>query len=198
MKRLAFIGLIVVVALLAAACGKPPEAQIQEARNALQVAEQAGAPKYAPEAWTRALESRQALDAELEAQNGKIGLFRNYNKVGKLADQLAQAAGEAASAATRKTAELRTELTGTISELRNLLQTTRSRLSALPRTARVDITALRGRLNAAGERIDQAQRSLDGSGYDEAMARASEARDMIRAVLRSIETASPQTPSKKR
>ena len=97
MKRLAFLGLLVVAALLMAACGKPPEAQIQESRDALRLAEQAGAPKYAPEAWTKALEARQALDAELESQNGKLSLFRNYNKAGRLAAQLSEAAGEADS-----------------------------------------------------------------------------------------------------
>jgi len=198
MKRLAFIGLLVVAALAIAACGKPPEARIQESQDALRTAEQAGAPKYAPEAWTRALEARQALDAELEAQNGKLGLFRNYNKAGRLAEQLAEAASEAAAAATRRTAELRTELSGTIGELRSLLQSARSRLAALPRTAAVNVAALRARLSSANERIDQAQRALDGSIYDEAMARSSEARDLIREVLRSVETVTPKTPSKKR
>jgi hypothetical protein len=198
MKRLAFLGLLVVAALLMAACGKPPEAQIQESRDALRLAEQAGAPKYAPEAWTKALEARQALDAELESQNGKLSLFRNYNKAGRLAAQLSEAAGEAAAAATRRTVELRTELSATIGELRNLLQTARSRVAALPRTAAVSIAGLRARLSSAGERIDQAQRSLDGSSYDEAMARTSEARDLIREVLRSVESATPQAPSKKR
>ena len=72
-------------------------------------------------------------------------------------------------------------------------------LNASGRSAsRLDVAALRARLGSAGERIDQAQRSLDAGRFDEAMARAGEARDAIRVVLRAMETAAPPAPSRKR
>jgi hypothetical protein len=198
MKRIFLLVLLIVAVLLVTACGKQPEAQIQESREAYRAAEEAGAPKYAPEAWNRASQTMEALDAELEAQSGKFSLFRSYRKAAGLAEQLATAAKEAGAETVRKTAELRNELSGTITELRSLLQSARTRLASLPRGAAVDAAALRARLSSAGERIDQAQRSLDAGRFDEAMARAGDAREGIRTVLRAVETAAPPAPSRKR
>jgi hypothetical protein len=198
MKRIVFLVLLIVAVLLVTACGKPPETQIQESREAYRAAEEAGAPKYAAEAWNRARQAMEALDAELEAQNGKFSLFRSYRKAAELAEQLATAAKEAGAETTRRTSELRNELSGMIADLKSLLQTARTRLASLPRGAAVDAAALRARLSSAGERIDQAQRSLDAGRYDEAMARAGDARETIRTVLRAVDSAAPPAPSKKR
>ena len=198
MKHVRLFAVLLVFFVALAACGKLPEAPIEQARQALQTADTAGAPKYAAEAWNRAKQAESALEAELEAQSGKFSLFRGYKKAAALAEELAAAAEQAGAEAARKTAALRTELAGAISELRSLLQTARGRLAAIPATVRLDRAALRARLNAAAERIDQAQRSLEAGSFDQALSDSGEARDGLRAVLRALEAAAPQPPSKKR
>jgi hypothetical protein len=198
MKSVRVFAVLLVAALALAACAKPPEAAIGQAREALKAAETAGAAKYAPEAWNRAKQSEAALDAELLGQSGKFALLRGYKKAAALAEELAASATQATADAVRKTGELRTELSGAISELRSLLQTARNRLASIPATARVDRAALRARLNGAADRIEQAQSALEGGRFDEALSGTADAREGLRGVLRTLEAAAPPPPSKKR
>ncbi len=89
------VGLLLVAAVLAVGCAKPPQMEIDAAKAALTAAEQAEAPKYAAEAWDKAQQGMNAVNAELEAQNAKFALFRSYTK----AKQLIADASTAAAAA---------------------------------------------------------------------------------------------------
>ena len=198
MKHLRLFVLLLAGVLVLGACAKPPETEIGEAREALQNAESAGAPKYAPEAWRRAQQAEAELDAELVAQDGRFSLLRSYGKAKALAEELAEAAAQAAVEATRRTGELRTELTGAISELRSLLQAAHTRLATLPATVRVDRAGLRARLNAAADRIEQAQRALESGRFDDSLSETAEAREGLRGVLRTLEAAAPPPPARKR
>ena len=87
--------MLLVVAVLAVGCAKPPQQEIDGAKAALTAAEQAEAPKYAADAWDKAQQAMNAVNAELEAQNAKFALFRSYTK----AKQLIAEAQNAANAA---------------------------------------------------------------------------------------------------
>lgn len=198
MKRISLFTLGAAALLVVVSCAKPPESDIQQAREAVQVAQDAGAPTYATDSWNRTREAEDALEAELEAQGGKFSLFRSYRKAAELAQELAAAARQAGTEATRRTAEMRSDLTATIAELRGLLQTARNRLAAVPATVRLDRAGLQARLRSAAERIDRAQRDLEAGGFDAAMAATAEARESLRTVLRTIDTAVPPAPTRKR
>ena len=89
------VGLLLVAAVLAVGCAKPPQMEIDAVKAAMTAAEQAEAPKYAAEAWDKAQQAMNAVNAELEAQNAKFALFRSYTK----AKQLIADASNAATAA---------------------------------------------------------------------------------------------------
>ena len=69
--------LVLVAAVMIVGCAKPPQSDLDGAKAALAAAEQAEAPKYAPEAWDKAQQAMNAVNAELEAQNAKFALFRS-------------------------------------------------------------------------------------------------------------------------
>jgi hypothetical protein len=100
MKRLSLLALSIVMAAVIAGCGKPPEAQIQQAANDLQAAQEAGAPQYAPEAWNRATAAAERMKAEQESQGRRFGLFRSYRQVRTLAAEVSRLAGQALAEAT--------------------------------------------------------------------------------------------------
>ena len=96
-KSQVFVGvLLLIAAVLAVGCAKPPQQEIDAVKAALTAAEQGEAPKYAAEAWDKAQQGMNAVNAELEAQNAKFALFRSYTK----AKQLIVDATAAANAAT--------------------------------------------------------------------------------------------------
>jgi len=103
--KLAVLGVVVLTMTLATGCAKPPQQEIDGLNAALTAAEEAEAPKYAPDAWSAAQEANNAVAAEVEAQNNKFALFRSYTKAKEQIAAAVQAAEAAqADAATGKEA----------------------------------------------------------------------------------------------
>jgi hypothetical protein len=198
LKRLIVFAFSIVAVLLVTSCAKPPDAQIQQAGAALEAAEAAGAQKYAPDAWNRAKQAMEGLNAELSAQDQRFRLFRNFNSARTLAEEATNTANQAKAEADKKKAQLRTDITKMIAEVKSSLQSARTQLSGLPRTAAVNTANLRSRLDEAGRLMDKAQSEMDAERLDSAMASAGGARDNIVEVLRAIERATPRPAVKKR
>ncbi len=198
MKRFSLFALLVAAMVIVVGCGKPPETQIQQAKAAYQAAEAAGAPQYAPEAWGRAKQAMDRLNAELDAQGKKSGLLRNYGRARTLADETLRLAKQAATDAGKKKDQLASDAAALIGEAKQLLQSAETRLAALPRVRGVDAAALRATLASARQQIDLAQADLDAGRFDDAQAKGAQARDAITRVLREIERVTGQSPSKKR
>jgi hypothetical protein len=198
MKKLSLLALLLVAASIFTGCGKAPDAQVQQATSALQAAEAAGAPQYAAEAWNRAREATDRMKAELEAQDRRFTLFRNYGKVRTLAVQATRLSEQALADANSRRTQLRDEVTGLLAELNASLASARSQLAKVPRSKGLDTASLRSSLNAAGRQLDQARSNLAAGALDSAMAVAAQARDAINGVFRAIEKATGLPASKKR
>lgn len=198
MKRLIVFALSIVVALVVTACAKSPEVQIQQAGTALEAAEAAGAQVYAPDAWNRAKQAMERLNAELSAQDQRLRLFRNFNNARTLAEEAMNAADQAKAEADTKKAQLRADSAKMIADVKSSLQSARTQLSGLPRTAAVNTANLRSRLDEAGRLLDKAQSEMIAERFDSAMASAGGARDNVVAVFRAIERATPRPAARKR
>ena len=198
MKRLGLLALSIVMAAVIAGCGKPPDAQLQQAAKDLQAAQEAGAAQYAPEAWNRATAAAERMKAEQASQDRRFGLFRSYRQVRTLAAEVSRLAGQALAEANSKKTQLRGELAAMIDELDASMQSARRQLSAVPRSKGLDIASLRSSLGAAGRQLDQARSNLGSGAYDSGLAAAARAREAINGVFRAIERATGLPASKKR
>ena len=198
MKRFHVFAAAFVVAVLVSSCAKTPEEQLQQAGAALESAEAADAQRYAPDAWSRAKQSMERLNAELSAQEEKFRLFRNFKAAEALADEVVAAANQAKAEAENKKAQLRAEITKMIADVKGSLQSARNQLPGLTSTATLSTASLRSKLDEAGRLLDKAQLEMDGQRFDSAMASASEARDKVVEVLRAIERLVPRPAVKKR
>ncbi len=197
MKRYVLMGLVVAIVLAATGCAKPPEAQIQQAKQALQVAQAANAQAYAPDAWNKAQSAMDRLNKELDAQAKKLPLFRNYRTASSLAAEVISAASQAATQSADKVAQLRTQTTQLISNVRASIASARTQLARVPST-RVNKASLTATLDAATRLLATAQSQLDAGQFDNAQATATRARDSVTSALRTIEQATGLVPSRKR
>jgi hypothetical protein len=106
MRKNLFIGvMLLVVAVIAVGCAKPPQQEIDGVKAALKAAEDAEAPKYAGPDWDKANQAQSAVNAELEAQQAKFAIFRSYTKAKQLiadAQNAANAAKQAGIAGKEK------------------------------------------------------------------------------------------------
>jgi TonB family protein len=83
------------LAITVTACASPPNADVDEAKAALDRAASERAGQYAPESLKAAQDAQAAVDAELKAQEGKW--FKSYDKTRELA-VATKAAGDKAVA----------------------------------------------------------------------------------------------------
>jgi len=83
--------------VLLASCASVPQQDVDAAKAAVQAAKDAQADKYAAAALQSADDLTNQINTEIETQNAKFALFRNYDKVKELVNQ-AKAAGEKAKA----------------------------------------------------------------------------------------------------
>jgi TonB family protein len=90
-----FRAIVVGLAIIVAGCSAPPTADVDAAKTAVDKAATEGADRYAPESLQSAQAARAALDAELNAQQGKW--VKSYDKAKELA-VAAKAAGDKAAA----------------------------------------------------------------------------------------------------
>ena len=67
-----------------AACAKPPQSAIDQAKAAMASASQAEAAAYAADSWATAQQSMNTAMAEIEAQQAKFAPLRSYKKASEL------------------------------------------------------------------------------------------------------------------
>ena len=108
MKNFAFIA-ILAATVLVAGCAKPPQEQIEATQTALQTADAAEADVYVMELYQAAQDSFAAAQAEIEVQNAKNSLTRDYDR----ANALLASAMETATQAEQTVADRKEEMRAT-------------------------------------------------------------------------------------
>ena len=91
----AFVVVLPMLTFVLAACGAPPTAEMDAARQSMASASSAGADKYASESFKAAQAAQAALDAELKAQDEKW--VKSYDRARELAAAAKSAADKAAT-----------------------------------------------------------------------------------------------------
>jgi len=70
---------VILLLVLASGCAKAPQQEVDAAKAALETARQAEADRYLADEFKAAQDSLNAAQAEIETQNSKFALTRNYN-----------------------------------------------------------------------------------------------------------------------
>jgi hypothetical protein len=132
MKNKVLMGLaaIAMVAVLAS-CGKVPQAEIDATNAAVAAAQAAEANVYLPAEFTALQDSMKAIDAAVQAQDGK--LFKKYTPIKEdLAATLALANQVAANAAVKKE-EVKKEAEGLLTSIKDVVAQNVKLIPKLPR-----------------------------------------------------------------
>lgn len=182
---------LVVGLTVAVACAKPPQAEINAAQTALQSARAADAAEYAPEALTVAEDAAAALDAEIQAQQGKFALFRSYDEAKTKAAAAVQSAQTAAENASAAKEQARVDAANLIAQVTAQLSETSDMLAAAPtgKGTATDIAALKVDLQTAGTTLQEAEAAQTAGDYKEAQAKATAAMNSITSVRQAVEAA---------
>jgi hypothetical protein len=177
---------VLAAALGAAACSQVPTENIDAARAALDAVQLEDAQAFAPAELQTAQAAREALDAELAAQQGRFTLFRSYDRTTELAAEAERAAAAAIQAATLEKEQVREEVAVAVASARTTLTDAGLMLDAAPvgKGSTADLAVMRADLEAAMLSLADAEQDLVAERFDDARAKA-EAAGLVGTGVRS-------------
>src|SRR5262245_11085607 len=106
-RRLHVIAVVALLGLVAVACGKAPQEDVDAAKAEIDKARQAKADTWAPNEFQSAEQSMAAAEAEIQTQNAKW--MKNYDKAKELLARAKEDAAKATSAAATNEAQAKTD-----------------------------------------------------------------------------------------
>ncbi len=131
MKKIFYVFSIVAATLLFTSCAKPPQAEMDAAKAALEQAKAAQADLYVEADFLAVQDSLNAVNAEIEAQSSK--LFKSYGKAKeKLVVITTQATGLVAKTEARKE-QIKTEVATAEAATKALLDENNALLAKAPK-----------------------------------------------------------------
>ncbi len=173
------------VLALAAACAKAPEMEMNEAQTSINDARTAAqADVWAPEDLQAAQSSFDAAKAEVEVQNERFALTRNYDKATELFAQAKVDAEKAKRAAVDNKEKARMEAEQNLQRATDAIAAARDALTKAPRTkgTRADIELFTSDLTGLEGSLEEVRAAIAAQDYKKALSRAAaiiqEAEDM--------------------
>ncbi len=191
MRKMTFVLPLLVVLAVVAGCAKPPQADVDSAKQAVEAARAAQASEYAPESFRSAEDAQAQLDTELKAQEEKFALFRSYKKAAELAGAAKAAAEKAATDAAAGKEQAKGEAEALITEAKAARDEARAMLEKAPKgkgTA-ADLEALKADLTSVDTTIADAEAAFSAERYLEAKSKAEAAKSSAANVKAAVEQA---------
>ena len=191
MHRTSLKVFVVAVALAAAGCAQPPQAQIDAAKASLDKATAAQATEYAPDAYAAARDAQAKLDAELTAQSGKFALVRSYGEATKLAAAVVETGDRAASEAVSGKQAAQTAASAAVKDAETAISDAETALNTAPKGkgSKADLEALKADVTAARSALGESQTAMTGEHYKDAKAKADAAKEKAAGVKSAIDQA---------
>ena len=185
-----------VAALLSvlAACTHPPQAEIDAAHAALDVAlRNPDVVTYAPDALRRAQERLNALDEEVALQARRSGISRSYDAAAALAKEATDLSTRAATDAVAAKQQIADDAAGLVDAVTAAIPTFESKVWAAKRVPRIKldvIAPLQLVPDQARAAVENARKDIASGAYAAAKARLMAAKDQLSS---SEETITEQT-----
>jgi len=194
-SRRRLLSLAVVAAIAGAACGDPPDKEMQQAQGAIDAARAAGADQYARDEFTAA---EDALKRAHEAVDQ-----RDYRQALNSALDARERAQTAAKESVNGKAKARVDAEKALSEAATALSGAQARLKSIETSAPRSIGGARAVAGArkaiASEEaaVQEARTAFDKGDYRAAIDKAAAATARLHASTRDLDTAVPTTGRRK-
>lgn len=192
MRLRMLVPLMVVVALMfVAGCAKAPQAEMDAAKAAVEAAKTAEADRYVADQFNAAKDSLDAALAEIDQQNAKFALTRNYDKAAQLLQSAIATANAAAAAVADSKEQVRVEATDLITALGTAVTETKALMAKAPKgkEGKAALEAIGADLSAVEASAADANTALTGGDFITARDKAKAALDKVNALKNELQEA---------
>ena len=171
-------------------CAKPPVDQIQTAERAVADARTAEAAKYTAEDFAKLEGQLTLLKKEIDTQNEKFSLLRDYGKAEQLAATLTAEAQKLVQTSTAKKQEAQEAATRALQAAQEAISTAQKLVAKAPiGKDRAAFEAIKHDAEALSLSLQEAQKALEQGDYLDAQYRAKAIADKAQSVSDEIESA---------
>ncbi len=185
------LSLLLALVLLCAGCGSAPTAEINTAKSAIAASQTEDVKTYAPESLKAAEDELNKALAEVQAQDGKFALSRDYKQASTMLKSAKDLAEKAKSDAEAAKVKAKSDAEATIAALPQMIDEAKKALAKAPRgkDTKADLEAMQNDLKLAEESLTEANAAMSQSKYAEALAKADSAKTKTSAIIDQVKKA---------
>ena len=178
-------------ALLFFACASAPTEEITATRTAVTAAQIDDVRAYAAESLQAAEDMLSKAMAEVQTQDGKFALSRDYKAASDLLKQAKDLAAKAESDAQANKAKAKAEAETIIAGLTQLFADAKKALATAPKgkDTKAELEAMQNDLKAAEEASVAATQAMTQEKFNDALAQAKAAKDKADLILLQVQAA---------
>lgn len=169
---------IIMVALMSA-CGKLPQAQIDEANAAIEAAKAAEAEVYLPADFAALQDSMRAVNAYIEAQKSK--LFKKYGPAVEDLKAVVTLANTVKENATARKEEVKREVETLMTDIKAVIEETNKLFPRAPKgkEGKAALEQMKAEMETVNAAVTEAQSKYDSGAYMDALNKVKAARETV-------------------
>jgi hypothetical protein len=192
MKR---FGLMVVFTMAASlfffACASAPKEEITATQAAIQAAQTDDVQTYAEESLKDATDTMAKATAEVQVQDEKFALSRDYKAASDLLKQSKEKAAKAVTDAQANKATAKANAEALITSLTPLLADAKKTLAGAPKgkDTKAELEAMQADLKSAEEAAAAATQAMSSEKYKDALAQATTAKTKADSIIEQVNAA---------
>jgi len=197
-QRFVAVGAVLALALLVVGCAKPPAEEQNAAKQALDNARTL-AEKWAPNEWRSAQQAFDDANKEIETQNNRFALMRNYDKAKQMLVEATTAADRAKQAGTDAKEAAKKEAEAKLTEAEGLINEARTALDAAPKTkdTKADLELFKSDLDGLSTSLTDARNMMAQEAYKEVSAKVDTIKTQATDIKTKLEEAAAKAAAKK-
>ncbi len=189
------LGLILTLSLVASvfffACASAPKEEIAATQAAIQAAQTDDVRTYAEDSLKDATDTMAKATAEVQTQDDKFALSRDYKAASDLLKQAKEKAAKAVTDAQANKAKAKSDAEALIASLTPMLADAKKALSTAPRgkDTKAELEALASDLKTAEEATAAASQAMSQEKFKDALAQAETAKAKATGVIDQVNAA---------
>ncbi len=190
-SKLLAISILLGLGLVFAGCASAPTEEINATKAALEAVRTDDVRTYAPDSLQAAEDELNKALAEVQTQDNKFALSRDYKQASALLKSAKDLAEKAKSDAEANKAKTKADAEAVIASLPGMLDEAKKALAKAPKgkDTKADIEAMQNDLKLAEEAINGANQAMSQEKFKDALTQANSAKDKISGVMTQVQQA---------
>ena len=182
-----------------AGCDDSPVTQMDEGKSTLKSAQLAEAELYAPELYKMAMDSLSAAEVEIQKQDGKFSVLRDYDRAKELIAAVSKISLDAEQKAIAEKDRVRVADSVLIVEIDALIAESSTALAKAPKVkgSRVDLKVLQADIDAVKGALTTATQTYQSGAFSSAKSQLEAVKAQITGTKSQIEAAITSGAKKK-